>query len=263
MKKLLYTLFAFALIVACEKDMDDKPSYSVSPIEASVEELDLSAVKDILNDIGFTSELQNMPLPKGYDSNLTARTSGESTAANCFDNRPDVPAGKTAFDIQYLPIDSSEGYLFLRGGGDIPLALNRPIVRFLIGGANEPIQLQLFLFVNGSFGSAIPLGPTPYNFGLTFIAADGVISIDRTNLYLDSVTPSVTETSDDAGVTCGASTPVTSHYTVTPAPFPLSGFLATIISGEEANFTGSSANYAGTTEAAVRAAIEADIMDGN
>ena len=107
MKKLLYTLFAFALIVACDKDNLDNDASSIAPIESSAKDLAIADVKSILNGLDFTGDLQNTPAPKG-SSNLTARTAGESTQANCIDNRPDVPAGKTALDIQYLPITSSE-----------------------------------------------------------------------------------------------------------------------------------------------------------
>ena len=272
MKKILLTLFAAASIfVACDKDNSLEPLVEIETAQDSY--LDLSDVKDILNEIGFTGDLQNTPVPKGYVS--SARTNGESTTTNCFDSRPDVPTGKTAFDIQYLPIDDSQGYLFLRGGGDIPLALNRPIVRFLIGSANEPIQLQLFLFNNGAFGQAIPLGPTPYNAGLTFIAADGVLSIDRTNLYLDTVTPNVTETAADAGVACSTAAPVAwestqsngittfthatyGSYTIQGAPCPLSGFLATMVTNDSGN---SVRNYAGTSSSTVSDRIRDD-FDG-
>ena len=248
MKKILLTLFAVAaVVIACDKDALDQDVNNINVLEQAEEigasvEADLSIVKGILRNLDFTGDLQETPAPKGGAS--TARTAGESTAANCIDNRPAVPAGKTAIDIQYLPDTTSEGYLFLRGGGDIPLALNRPILRFLIGSATEDIQLQLFLFTNGNFASPIPLGPTPYNAGLTFLATDGFISIDRTDLYLDSVTPNVTETASDAGVACSTgpvdtwsfdsatmtwSHPTLGSYIVSEAPFPLNGILARVL----------------------------------
>ena len=260
MKKILFTLFAFALvIVACEKDMDNNDSYNIEPIEAQVENIDLSEVKDILNGLGFTGELQERESSKG-SSNLTARTNAESTAANCIDNRPSIPAGKTAVDFQYLPIDTSSGYFVTRGGGDTPLLLNRPVVRFLIGSATEDMQLQLFLFSNGSYGNAIPLGTSSYNAVFAFLAGDGYITIDRTDLYLDSLTGDAGVTPAAAGMAC-ATINYANYYEVIPAPFPLTGFLATMRSDAPA-FTGSSANYAGTTRAAVEAAIQGDINDG-
>ena len=54
---------------------------------------------------------------------------------------------------------------------------------------------------------------------------------------------------------------VSSFYTVSCAPFPLTGVLATINSGATLPNGATSANYAGTTEAAVRQAIERDILD--
>ena len=54
---------------------------------------------------------------------------------------------------------------------------------------------------------------------------------------------------------------VSSFYTVSCAPFPLTGVLATINSGATLPNGATSANYAGTTEADVRQAIERDILD--
>ena len=54
---------------------------------------------------------------------------------------------------------------------------------------------------------------------------------------------------------------VSSFYTVSCAPFPLTGVLATINSGATLPNGNTSANYAGSTEAAVRQAIERDILD--
>lgn len=58
--------------------------------------------------------------------------------------------------------------------------------------------------------------------------------------------------------TCAAGVDLSTFYAVAPAPFPLTGFLATII--DQSMFAGTSLNYAATTEAAVRTTIEADIM---
>ena len=54
---------------------------------------------------------------------------------------------------------------------------------------------------------------------------------------------------------------VSSFYTVSCAPFPLTGVLATINSGATLPNGATSANYAGSTEASVRQAIERDILD--
>ena len=253
MKKLILTLFAAATVfVACDKD-DNQSADNSFTIENEVA-VDMSEVTDILNGLGFTgADVQ------GKDGEASsARTSGESTAANCIDNRPDVPAGMTAIDFQYLPIDASSGYFVTRGGGDTPLLLNRPIVRFLIGTSSEDVQLQLL-----NAGAVIPLGTTGYSPVFPILAADGYFTLDRTDLYLDSLTGGSGVTPAAAGLACAAGTPdVSSYYEVVPAPFPLTGFLAHILSGQEGNFTGSSANYAGTDRDEVIREIERDINDG-
>lgn len=65
---------------------------------------------------------------------------------------------------------------------------------------------------------------------------------------------------------CASPVDYTSFYEVTEAPFPLTGFLATMVDGYadmEGWPGGSSANYAATSTSTLEAAIQADIMDGN
>ena len=264
MKKILLTLFAVAAIfVACDKDGLEGDISNVNVLEQAEEinaTVDISEVKDILNGLGFSGELQDrVSTEKGSAS--TARTNAESTAANCIDNRPDVPSGKTAIDFQFLPISgTSNGYFITRGGGDTPLLLNRPIVRFLVGTSSEDVQLQLFLFANGSYGSAVSLGSTGYSPVFPILAAADYITIDRTDLYLDSLTGDVGVSADDAGIGCSG-VDYTQFYEVIPAPFPLSGFLARITGDVTGMGNGTSLNYAASSEADVRAAIENDIQN--
>ena len=272
MKKLLYTLFAFAIIVACEKDMMDNDASSIMPIEASVDKVDTSIIFDILNGIdGLSDSLSAESNFKG-NSNLTART---SSAADCHDNRPAATSGNSRLDVQFLPDASGNlGYSVIRGNSDIPLLLNRNFVRFSIPASGD-ISLELFVQgADGNFGAAIPLGDIGPEPGLAIIAGlPDFLDIDRVNTFFASQTPSVTEDAAAAGIACVIAPTVSweasapdadgvitythaTHgtYTVQAAPFPLSGFLATTsISG--------SANYAGTTAASVRTAIEGDIED--
>ena len=261
MKKLLYTLFAFAIIVACEKDMDDNASYSVSPLEeVSVDKVDTSLIFDILNGIdGLSDSLSAESNFKG-NSNLTART---STSADCHDNRPAATSGNSRLDVQFLPDASGNlGYSIIRGNSDVDLLLNRNFVRFSIPATGD-ISLELFVQgADGNFGAAIPLGDIGPEPGLAIIAGlPDFLDIDRVNNFFASQTPSVTEDAAAAGIACVSLAPVTMHYNVTDAPFPLTGYLATIV--DASLFTGSSANYAGTTREAVVEAIERDIRDGN
>ena len=66
-------------------------------------------------------------------------------------------------------------------------------------------------------------------------------------------------------VTFDYSCDLSGYYNVTPAPFPLTGFLATITNaaGVQADFGGSSPNFAGTNRDDVVREIESHIMDGN
>ena len=261
MKKLLLSLFAVALmVVACNKEENVSIEPSSAELEnVQIESADMSEVINILNGIGFTgSDVQNAVAPKGDGS--ASRDNAESTAANCIDNRPDIPAGKTAIDFQYNPIDATSGYFITRGGGDVPLLLNRPIVRFLVGTSSEDVQLQLFVFANGVYGNALPLGTTGHSPVFAILAADGYITIDRTDLYLDSLTNGDGVSAAAASIEC-AGVDYSQFYEVIPAPFPLSGFLARITGDLTGMGDGSSLNYAASTEAAVREAIENDIQN--
>ena len=72
MKKLLYTLFAFAIIVACEKDMDENyDASSINPIEAEVVAGNLEARFDAFND--FLRGATFTPVSKEKGSASTAR----------------------------------------------------------------------------------------------------------------------------------------------------------------------------------------------
>ena len=261
MKKILLTIFAITAIVACDKDAYDQDVANINVLEQAEEinatvDYDTSIVFDIINNIdGLTDAIHSKSEFKG-NSNLTART---STAADCHDNRPAATSGNSRLDVQFLPDASGNlGYSIIRGNDDIPLLLNRNFVRFSIPATGD-ISLELFVQgADGNFGAAIPLGDIGPEPGLSTLAGlPSFLDIDRVNNFFASQTPSVTETPADAGIDC-----IGLLYEVTPAPFPLNGFLATIIQGANlGGFSGSSANYAGTTEAAVRQAIENDIMN--
>ncbi len=77
--------------------------------------------------------------------------------------------------------------------------------------------------------------------------------------FSDANAATVGEFSFDFG--CSTTIDSSSFYTIAPAPFPLTGFLATII--DQSMFAGTSLNYAATTTSTLIQAIEADINDGN
>ena len=277
MKKILLTLIAVAAVfVACDKDAYDQEVMNINVIEQDIKVDALNEVKSILNGLDLGESLY-APSVKINKSNLTART---STAADCHDNRPDAPNGKKTADFQFLPISGgNQGWFVIRGTGNIPLELNRPIVRFLVGTSSEDIQLQLHLQnASGDYVTMLPLGTTPYSAAIdaVFAAAD-FLSVDKADVYLDSVTPNVEETASDAGIACSAGTPASSwssstangvttwthptlgSFTIEGAPFPLSGFLATMGTNDSGNTV---RNYAGTTSSSVYDAITGD-YDGN
>ena len=104
---------------------------------------------------------------------------------------------------------------------------------------------------NNAAGSFATNSGMDYLFGL-----DNLLDISRVDQELFVLQASITAAS--IGLDCS---PIQGLYEITPAPFPLNGFLATILAN--ASFDGSSLNYAGTDRQAVIDAIEADILDGN
>ena len=346
MKKILFTLFAFALvIVACEKDMDENYDVSnINPIEASIDydylgfldglAEDSPAVKDVksgpstartgaagtqwLHAIFFTlgtnelvylsadtdpescipaggvhasasnavsvlytfreingngllqvqvgqGAVQNRGIPaaslQGYRNLFNTASLNYVRVANA--QRSGTVAGAappaSAFDFSCAPTVAAPGRISVVGGiNDFTLAHDYPAfdVTFTTsGGAAD----EYFIVANGT--------------DLTGTVSGSVLSIpagQSSGRIRVRARNSAGETSNIITVvlTVAAANTVTAsdYYTITDAPFPLTGKLATMNSGyaSAAGWPGGvSLNYAGTTEAAVVSAIEADIMNAN
>ena len=262
MKKLLLTIFVFAAIVACEKDAYDNDATSINVLEQAEEinaSVDNSSKEEGLSLVKELFFSQNISQKINKKTASTART---STVEDCHDNRP---AGSNFIDAQAFPHPTISGqfWFVVRGTGDIPLRLNRNLVRIQIpSSASEDILLLLFVQdAQGNFGQPIELARIPYESSLADLVPllAGQVDTDLVTAYGVSQTPTTYETPVDAGIDCAGAL-----YEVTPAPFPLSGFLATILPGADlTSYGGSSANYAGTDRDAVIREIERDIRDGN
>ena len=260
MKKILYTLFAFAIIVACEKDMDDNYNVdSISPIE------ELNATVEISHDDAFA--FLNSIVESG-DFDTPAKGSVSTEKAGDF--------GDNWIQVMYFD------YTFLQALGQRPYALVVSDDNSVACPATQMLNVQE---VSYSLRPRVIGGtPSPVLSDLIIetISATGTVSSSRAvssagwaNAFasnFDRVYPANTGRTSIAGgpaptratfdTTCNSAIDYSTYYTVTPAPFPLTGFLATLNSNAPA-FTGSAANYAGTTRESVETAIENDIRDGN
>ena len=260
MKKLFYTLFAFAVIVACEKDMDDNyDSSSINPIEAEVIvdlESRFNAFNDFLRGATFTPS-------KETSSNLTAR--GGDNGADWVEliwfshgtehyvhTQPD-----NLGNADYSNIGAGVSNIYRE---TYSYRASTQMVHIQIGegtGQEFPIPADLQALYQSAFsdlGSALyfanydgttwtfregnlPTG-TNFNFAPATSTFDWRLIAGSTDTY-ENTNPAITAT-----------------YRVSPAPFPLTGSLATIVTADSDN---ASANYAGTSESSVRDAIEDDI----
>ena len=246
MKKLLLTLFAVAAIVACQKEensnMGIHPDASIDNVVVgsnSNMDLDLNALSNRLIRLSNTKGMELKPNEEGKINGVGAYItviSGVSDG-NFYEfvssdniNMCDAPVG---FDVVYL-VQNADYNIEVRigapsGEGSTRIALIELDVRIL--------------------------------FTLSFTEGLGVDLSTFTPTIVDgSGTPKFTLGSTLFNLACASD-----YYEITDAPFPLSGHLATITNaaGISTVFGGSSLNYAGTTLADVKAAIERDIKPSN
>ena len=251
MKKILLTLFAVAAIfVACDKDGLDQDITNINVLEqadeigASIEnDLDVDGIVDEL-----LKNLSSFGNQKRGQANLTSKT-GDFVAVHIFTisgqtDRFLILADETNDDFCFPGSVATVFFDNVNGDGSqlnvedeagvVSISLTGNFAAFFAGGNNVLVRLN-------AENKAADRG-----------------DFDAGN----------TATLSGTDFTFSCAMDFTSIYTVSPAPFPLTGFLARIIDG--ANFTGSSLNYAAAPgpagaddESLVRAAIEADIMDGN
>ena len=242
MKKLLLTLFAVAAIVACQKDDSViEPTgamLEIGDVQIVENNYDTSEIFDLLRDADIAAE----------DGSSKDASSARTTLSNeCVDGRESRDGDR--LDVSLVQHVSGL-HAVIRSENEIPLTGGAAAAFSLIKNGNT-INILVGTTASGSF---------PTNSGMDFLfGIDSLLDISRVDQELFVLQANVA--ASDLGLDCS---PIQGLYDVTPAPFPLNGWLATIKANVgTASFTGTSLNYAGTDEAAVRAAIEADIMNGN
>ena len=242
MKKILLSLFAIATVfVACDKeaiDAQEPTAVELEEINVTVQnEIDASIVFDLLRGADISSN----DAPKGSAS------SDRTLSSDCADGRSTRSGDR--LDISLIT-HASGLHAVIRSEEEIPLTGSPDAAFSLIKNGNT-INITVGTTAAGSFPSNAGLD------GLFGIA--NLLDISRVDQELFVLQANIAAA--DLGLDCS---PIQGLYEVTPAPFPLNGWLATIKANVgTASFTGSSFNYAGTDRASVEAAIEADILDGN
>ena len=256
-------LFAFAIIVACEKDAFDMDAgvSNITPIEANIESnesVDIDAIKETLDRI--MSNAKNYE-KKDRSTNRTATPGGSLRILNGTE-------GSTYFEFLFsddITVCNEANYSFLtdniyltlRSDNGIDVRLNTvdatPLVS-IAGDFSTVFGLTIYEGISFDFvsnalgfpaidGSVITINSVAYDFGCT-----------------TTTPPPGWEMTTPNGVMTFTNSAMGS-YRLEAAPFPLSGLLATVIS--EATGVERTKNYAGTgslgdasTHAGVRNAIE-------
>ena len=280
MKKILYTLFAFAIIVACEKDMDENyDASSINPIEASVEEVNSSdlnpkhqAAFDFINNLNNSinsGEIEVSPkISKGNSSTAKAGDFGDNwiqimffdyTIAPALGERDYAYVRSDNYAIMCPDVDedaSSTWSDVMISPSEISYSLRPHSNQFLLDRGFSELVIET-IDASGTTSSTTNVNTVGWN--ATFNA-----DFDRVFAALadrSGIAGGIAPQASRFDTTCNSAIDYSTYYTVTSAPFPLTGFLATLNSNAPA-FTGSAANYAGTTRESVETAIENDIRDG-
>ena len=250
MKKLLLTLFAVAAVfVACDKeeaiDIQEPTVIEMDEANASIE------ISDDFID-GLVSRLSNYEVaPKNGPS--SARTTSTTPCADNVDATPVIGGVSytNRFDLDYFA-NSGQNYLLVRSEDASATAEFTPTFSFALAKNSDN---RLVVIINGA---ATVRGTLSTTFSNLF-EIPGFSLVETADADLNY---SGDSTLAAAGLECsGGGVDYTGFYTVTPAPFPLTGFLARITGDLTGIGNGTSLNYAASTEAAVREAIENDIRN--
>ena len=249
MKKFLFTIFAFAIIVACEKDAYENNDVSnINPIEAEVEVSDLDI--DGLVDRLISSTQKN---GKKSSSNTAKDAVRGTSYITIFTGVVNGFLYEIAFDDTVTFCDNASGLTQLTltldssGGTDVRIGdqngvsvVNVPGIEFLFGlDINQGLRINAADFAVEN--SVAANNVFPFNGGVSYDFA-----CDEWN----------TDGANGIGMYTNPSRP-NENFEVMRAPFPLSGFLARHI-----NLDSGDLNYAGTDlngADGVKAAIEANI----
>ena len=266
MKKILLTLFAVAAVfVACDKDALDNDATSINVLEAAEEinasvELSHDDAFEFLNSIVESGDFETPTLPKGDASTAKAGDFGDNW-------------------IQVMYFD----YTFLAALGERDYALVVSDDNDVACPSAEMLNVQE---VSYSLAPRVVNGvesPVLSNLIIETISATGTVSSSRAvssagwrNAFasnFDRVYPATADRTSIAGgpaptrstfdTTCNEDVDYSQYYSVEPAPFPLTGFLARITGDITGMGDGASLNYAASDERELRTAIERDILNDN
>ena len=256
MKKLLLTLFAAAAVfVACDKDNDQLDTMVIEP---AVSDFDSNAMLD-----NIVSRLS------GGDFTLPASDKGSASSArtgSCVDARTAGDRFGNRLDGEVIANASGEFFLLIRDEAEVGVGAFTPVLKISFVKSADGSTFQVYS--NGvAVGSSKPLST---GFSALFEAPfTGFTFVESINMYGDYLADSSLAA---AGISCSTAPPVgwtssTSSdvttfthptfgsYTVQGAPFPLSGYLATVVTQGTNPGT---ANYAGTTMGSVTSTIQND-----
>ena len=243
MKKVLLTIFAVAAVfVACDKEaveLQDPIAVEISEANASLDiDVDIEGIIGRLSNKDFSSI-------KGIAD--ASRNTGSTPCAE------DVRDGLTiegSTDYLSYEIASIGGanYAIIRDEMHSPLGAFTPLVTVFFVNKGSNIT---DVVIGGNVVSSFT------NSGFAGLYADGTVG----GGFIEGLSSVYVYTGDSTVAAAGLGCIYAGqYYDVTPAPFPLNGFLATL--NNVALPTGkSSANYAGTDRDAVIRAIEGDIVD--
>ena len=251
MKKLLLTIFAIAAIVACDKDAYDNDDVANINVLEQAEEINASLDLDVDYDAIIT-RLTGKDFSSISDKGSVSTRRSTTTPVACADDARDglTIGGSTDYISYEFTTIGGVNYGVIRSEAETFTAPFNRVVNlvFVNLGSNN-----VGVYVNGSSVATLNIPAFTPLFDNTILTSAFVEVLDSNFVYTGDSNVA------DAGLSCIYAG---QYYEVTPAPFPLNGFLATLnVVALPAGM--SSANYAGTTEEAVRTAIENDIVGSN
>ena len=247
MKKLLLSLFAIATVfVACDKEAID----SQEPTAIEISEANASLDSNLDTDLLIESLMSRYGV-KGFEftSSPSSSRTGTATVACAEDTRDGQTIdGSTDYITYELATINGSNYGIIKSEAETFTAPFTPVATLAF--VNKGSGLTK-IFLNGNYVNEFTSTPFEALYDNALLANAYVENLNHLFIYLND------GNLNDAGLSC---VNAGQYYEVTPAPFPLNGFLARITN--PSGFAGNSLNYAASTEAAVRTAIEADIADG-
>ena len=243
MKKLLLTIFAITVIVACDKDAYDNDATSINVVEHEE--------NSVLNDNSFLIENlvsrisgEGFTLPTNKSSKGSVSTARTGTAtATCVDARTDRSGNRLDGEVIF---DGTNYFLLIRDEAEVGVGPFTPALTISFVKSADGATFQVY-----SNGSPVG-GPKTLSSGFSalfeapYTAFTFVESINEYGDYLADRSLSA------AGLTCSTAPTeipinIRDYYDFSAAPFPLTGTLAT----KKASAPAALLNYAATSEEAM------------